>query len=140
MEPIDIKLLNKSKFVEVDHSPRVHNLKKNIWEKLSSKYGFYDDSIEITQDFLVSESFTSDLKKFFEQELENIFVRLVHKDCNTKDATQVRKESVRQRKQFESNLDKSTLNYFKTFLKKTDTLIRARTLFSQYQYSLIFKR
>jgi hypothetical protein len=94
-EPIDIMLIHKSKFVEVDHRPRVHELKKNIWEKLSSKYGFYDDSIEITQDFLVSESFTSDFNKFFEQELENIFVRLVHKDCNTKDATQARKESAR---------------------------------------------
>jgi hypothetical protein len=133
-------LIHKSKFVEVDHRPRVHELKKNIWEKLSSKYGFYDDSIEITQDFLASESFISDFNKFFEQELENIFVRLVHKNCNTKDANQARKESARQRKQIESNLDKPILSYFKTFLKKTDTLIRARTLFSQDQYSLIFRK
>jgi len=29
-EPIDITLINSSKFVEVDHNPRVHDLKKNI--------------------------------------------------------------------------------------------------------------
>ena len=139
-ELIDITLINKSKFVEVDHNPRVHDLKKNIWEKLSSKYGFYDDNIKITQELLVSESFTSDFKKFFDQELENVFVRLVHKSCNTKDATEARKESAQQRKQIESKLDKPTLDYFKVFLKKTNTLIRARTLFSQNQYYLIFKK
>ena len=30
LKPIDITLINKSKFVEVDHNPRVHDLKKNI--------------------------------------------------------------------------------------------------------------
>jgi len=140
LEPIDITLINNSKFVEVDHSPRVHDLKKNIWEKISSKYGFYDDNIKITQDLLVSESLTSDFKKFFDQELKNVFVRVVHKSCNTKDAAKARKESAQQRKQIESKLDKSTLDYFKVFLKKTNTLIRARTLFSQDQYSLIFKK
>jgi hypothetical protein len=139
-EPIDIKLINNSKFVEVDHNPRVHNLKKNIWEKLSSKYGFYDDNIKITQEFLVSESLAFDYKKFFDQELENVFVRLVHKSCNTKDAAEARKESAQQRKRIESKLDKPTLDYFKVFLKKTNALIRARTLFSQEQYSLIFKK
>jgi hypothetical protein len=139
-ESIDITLINNSKFVEVDHNPRVHDLKNNIWEKLSSKYGFYDNSIKITQELLISDPFTSDFNKFFDQELENIFVRLVHKSCNTKDAAKARTESARQRKQIESKLDKSTLDFFKVFLKKTNTLIRARTRFSQNQYSLIFKK
>jgi len=140
LKPIDITLINKSIFVEVDHNPRVHDLKKNIWEKLSSKYGFCDGSKKITPELLVSESFTFDLNNFFDKELENVFVRLVHKNCNTKDAAIARKESAQQRKYIESKLNKLTLDYFKTFLKKTNTLIRARTLFSKYQYSLIFKK
>jgi ssDNA-binding Zn-finger/Zn-ribbon topoisomerase 1 len=128
-EPLDITLINNGKFVEIDHNPRVHDLKKNIWEKLSSKYGFYDEKIKITRELLLSDSFNSDFDKFYHQESKNISVRLVHKDCNRKDAIEANKESAQQRKQIKAKLNKPALDYLKLFLKKTGTLIRARTRF-----------
>jgi hypothetical protein len=61
-------------------------------------------------------------------------VRLVHKNCNRKDAIKASEESAQQRKQMKSKLDKPALDYLKVFLKKAGRLIRARTLYLSDQY------
>jgi hypothetical protein len=133
-EPLDITQINNSKFAELDHNPRVHDLTKNIWEKLSSKYSFYDENIKTTRETLLSDSFNSDFEIFLHQELENVSVRLVHKNCNRKDAIKASEESAQQRKQIKSKLDKPVLDYLKVFLKKAGRLIRARTPYLSDQY------